>query len=138
MWRPLILAGFLAALGCSSEVPAPGPGFPADVRSIRLFDDAGTDRTQHVFLFPDSILQLEVRLYADDGQFLLEVVGGLEMTMSFTPPTIASSVPMPGEQLIRAVTTTAPGGTLGSLMVSLRFLEDGSIKTFGPFECFVH
>ncbi len=138
MWRPLILAGFLAALGCSSELPPPGPGLPDDVRSIRLFDDAGVDRTNHVFLFRDDTIHLEVRLYADDGRFLLEVTGGVEMTMNFTPPAIASSTPMPGEQLIRAVTTDAVNGTLGSMMVSLRFLEDGSVKTFGPFECLVH
>lgn len=137
MWR-LLLLGTLAVASCSSEPPAPGPGFPAQVRSIRLYDGLGVDRTNHVFLFRDDTVYLEVRLFADDGQFLLEVVGGVEMTMTFSPPTIATPTAISGEPLVRAVTTDAPGGTLGSLMVTLRFLDDGSIKSFGPFECLVH
>lgn len=138
MWRPLLLPVALAVAGCSSELAPPGPGFPSEVRSVRLFDGAGQDRTQHIFLFHDDTLHLEVRLYADDGRFLLEVTGGVEMTMTFSPTNIATSVALPGEQLIRAVTTKAPLGTLGSLVVTLRFLQDGSTKTFGPFECLVH
>jgi hypothetical protein len=51
MWRPLLFTCALAVIGCSSEPLPPGPGLPADVRSIRLFDDAGLERTNHVFLF---------------------------------------------------------------------------------------
>ena len=138
MWRPLLLVSTLAVSSCSSELPAPGPGFPDQVRSIRLYDGAGVDRTNHIFLFPDDTLHLEVRLFAGDGQYLLEIRGGLEMTMTFSPPTIASSTAVEGESLIRAVTTNAPGGTLGALTVTLEFLDDGSVKTFGPFECLVH
>jgi hypothetical protein len=43
-----------------------------------------------------------------------------------------------GEQLTRVVTTSAPVGTTGTLIVLLRFLDDGTVKTFGPFECLVH
>jgi hypothetical protein len=108
------------------------------VRAVRLFDGAGVDRTGHVFLFRNDTVHLEVRLYAADGHHLLEIRDGVEMTMTFTPAGIAVATRREFEEMIRAVTTDASSGTQGSLHVTLRFASDGSVKTFGPFECMVH
>lgn len=138
MWRPLVLASAFALSGCSSAPPPAGPGAPNEVSSVRLFDGAGVDRTGHLFLFRSDTLHLEVRLYAYDGRHITSVTGGLELTLSFDPPSVAVVAPMPGDPLVHAVTTTAPVSTAGELEVSLRFLADGSARTFGPFECLVH
>jgi len=135
-WPAIVLA--VAWWGCSSELTPPGPGTPEDVRIVRLFDGAGQERTNHIFLFRNDTLHLEVRMYALDGHQITTVPGGVQISFAFDPPSIATSTPMPAEPLRRAVTTTAAASTLGSLSVSLLFLSDSSTKTFGPFECLVH
>lgn len=72
------------------------------------------------------------------GRQLTDINGGVELTLTFTPDSVAVSAPIPGQSLRRAVTTTATSGTPGSLSVTLHFTADGSGKTFGPFECLVH
>jgi hypothetical protein len=138
MWRSLVLALPVALAGCSSAPSGPGTGTPAEVRSIRLFDGAGVDRTAHLFLFRADTTPLEVRLYADDGRSLVNVLGGVEMTFAFDPASLGTSLPIAGVPLTRLVTTDAAVGTLGDLRVTLRFLADNSTRTFGPFECLVH
>jgi hypothetical protein len=138
MLRPILLVALVAAGACSAELPAPGPGNPEDVRSIRLYDGAGVDQTEHVFLFRDDTLRLEVRLFAADGGQLTDVHGGVELSLTFAPESVAVSTPIPGQSLRRAVTTTAAAGTPGSLSVTLHFTAGGGDKTFGPFECLVH
>jgi hypothetical protein len=138
MWRRILVAGPLALAGCSSALPEPGIGTPAEVRAVRLFDDAGIDRTTHLFLVQGDTMQLEVRLYADDGRSLVDVQGGVQMTFTFDPPSVATSLPIAGVPLTRLVTTAAAVGTGGALRVTLRFLADNGERTFGPFECLVH
>jgi hypothetical protein len=103
-----------------------------------LFDGAGRDQTDHLFLLRSDTVHLEVRLYANDGRHLASVTGGLQLTITFNPPSVAVATPVPNEPLVQAVTTTAPLGTEGELDVTLRFLADGRVATFGPFECLVH
>lgn len=138
MRRSLVVAGALALMGCSSALPPAGPGAPNEVSSIRLFDGAGIDRTGHLFLFRADTLHLEVRMYAYDGRYLTSITGGFELTLTFDPASIATVTPTPSDPLVYAVTTSAPVSTLGALTVSVRFLGDGSQRTFGPFECLVH
>lgn len=138
MLRPILLVALVVAGACSAELPAPAPGDPEDVRSIRLYDGAGVDQTEHVFLFLDDTLRLEVRLFAADGRQLTDINGGVELSLTFTPDSVAASMPIVGQSLRRAVTTTAASGTPGNLTVTLHFTAGGSDKTFGPFECLVH
>ena len=138
MPRSLLFAGTLALSGCSSALPPAGPGEPNEVSAIRLFDGAAVDRTDHLFLFLSDTLHLEVRMYAYDGRHLTSVRGGVELTLTFTPSTVATAAPTPADPMVYAVTTTAPVDATGELRVRLRFLIDGSEKTFGPFECRVH
>lgn len=138
MWRPLVLAVAFALSGCSSALPPAGPGAPDEVSSVRLFDGAGVDRTGHLILFRDDTLHLEVRLYGPEGRQLTGVTGGVEVTLTFTPPSIATVVPTPFDPFTHAVTTSAPVSTQGEARVALLFLADSSQKTFGPFDCLVH
>lgn len=138
MRRSIVFAGALALSGCSSTLPPAGPAAPDEVSSVRLFDGAGIDRTGHLFLFRDDTLHLELRLYAYDGRQVTSVTGGVEVTLAFDPPTVATAVQAPGDALFYAVTTTATVNTGCALRVSLRFLANGSERTFGPFECLVH
>ena len=138
MWRIICLLGVLAAPACSSDLPPAGPGTPDDVRSIRLFDGAGVDQTRHLFIFRSDTLHLEVRMYGRDGRHITAVPGGVEVSLVFSPVGLATSTAMPGQPLVRAVTTTSVPNDTGSVQVSLRFPADASVKTFGPFECATH
>ena len=135
MRRLIILAAALA--GCSTELLLPGPGQPGDVRSVRLFDGAGVDQTQHLFIFRNDTLHLEIRMYAANGRRITDVPGGVELTLEFVPAGLATSTATLAP-LIRSVTTTAAANDTGTMNVSLRFPVDGSVKTFGPFECATH
>jgi len=137
-WQVMVVAA--AFFGCGSDITPPGPGRADDVQSIRLFDGAGTDRTEHIFLFRSDTLHLDVRMYAADGHQITSVSGGVDETFTFTPDSVAQSIPAPtpDQPLRRSVFTSAAVDTPGSLTVTLLFLQGGIIKTFGPFGCLVH
>jgi hypothetical protein len=136
--RTYRLAAVLAVCwGCGSSALAPGPGQPGDVQFIRLFTIAGVDQTQHIFLFGQDTVLLDVRMYAGDNHEITSVPGGVETRFAFNPDS-ANSFPVPGAPLRRGVTTNASNGTLIALSVTLLFLADSTTKTFGPFECLVH
>lgn len=108
-------------------------GTPAAIAQVRLFDEErGTELTVHTGLPDDQSVRLEVRLYASDGHRLTDIVGGVELTLQFSPESLATALPVPGRPLQTVITATAPVGTSGSQNVSLHF-GDGSSKSFGPF-----
>lgn len=116
-----------------------GPGEPGDVASVRLFEpSSGVELTQHMPLVSGETMRVEVRLYAPNGRGITEVTGVLELDFSFMPSSLASSAPVPSEPLMRDVTSSASTGNDGKLTVLLRFLIDGSTKTFGLFDVLVH
>jgi hypothetical protein len=124
--------------GCSSDLTPPGPGRPEDVQQVRLFDGAGVEQAEHVFLFRSDTVHLETRMYAGDGHQITVVPGGVEASYRFVPDSLATSTAIAGEPLTRSVSTRAPVNTLGDLFVTLRFLADSSTRAFGPFQCLVH
>jgi hypothetical protein len=103
------------------------------VAQVRLFDPRGTELTLHTGLVDEETLRVEVRLYAPDGHRLAEIAGGVDLTLFFTPDSLAASSPVPAQPLQKAVVPTAASGASGSQTVSLHFLGDGSTKSFGPF-----
>jgi len=126
-------AGLVACGGVSLPTGPTGPGLPADVAQVRLFDPRGTELTLHTGLVDDESLRVEVRLYAPDGRRLSEIIGGVELALRFTPDSLATSVPVPDQPLQRLVRPTSPSGASGSQTVALSFPGDGSMKSFGPF-----
>jgi hypothetical protein len=105
---------------------------------VRLFDEErGTDLTVHTGLPDDRSVRLEARLYASDGHRLTDIVGGVELTLQFSPESLATSVPVPGRPLQRIVTAKAPPGTSGSQTVLLQFPGTIGSKSFGPFHVLV-
>ena len=125
------------AVCCACGGPLPtngaGTGAPAAIAQVRLFDPAGADLTVHTGLPDDQSVRVEVRLYAPDGHRLTDIVGGVDLALRFTPESLATSVPVPGQPLQRIVTPTAPAGIAGSQTVVLFFPGNASSKTFGPF-----
>lgn len=116
----------------------PRPGDPADVASVRLFNQGLGELTFHIPLFPGDTLRIEVRMYAPDGHQIAPVTGGAEARFTFDPTTLASSRPVAGAPLFGDVTGTAAAGTEGSMSVTLLFLADSSTKTFAGFPVLVH
>jgi hypothetical protein len=123
------------SVSCGGPLPTDNAatGSPAAIAQVRLFDEErGTELTVHTGLPDDQSVRLEVRLYAPDGHRLTDIVGGVDLTLQFEPPSLATSIAVPGKPLERIITATAPDGTSGSQTVSLHF-GDGSSKSFGPF-----
>ncbi|HWN20249.1 MAG TPA: hypothetical protein VNO19_15155 [Gemmatimonadales bacterium] len=108
-------------------------GQPGDVASVRLFDPRGTELTLHTGLVDNAITRVEVRMFAPDGSRLQQIGGGVELALLFSPASLATSAPVPGQPLMRDVIPTAASGASGSQEVSLQFPGDGSTKFFGPF-----
>ena len=122
--------------GCGGPLPTgnAATGTPAAIALVRLFDEErGTDLTVHTGLPDDQSVRLEVRLYAPDGHRLTDIVGGVEMTLHFTPESLATALPVPGRPLQTVITPLAPVGTSGTQTVSLHFPGTGTTKSFGPF-----
>lgn len=137
-WLAILPGAVLAACwACGTSPVAPGPGQPQDVQFVRVFNEAGVDQTQHIFLFRQDTVLLEVRLYAGDNHEITSIPGGVEASFSFAPES-ASSFALPGQPLRRAVTTNASAGTPVELFVTVLFLADSTTRTFGGFECLVH
>jgi len=132
--------GVALLTGCGAPHPTSGgsPANPQNVASVRLFNSGLGDLTFHVPLFPGDTLRVEVRMYAANGSQIMSVTGGEELDFTFSPPTLASSMPVNGESLVRDITSSAPAGTPGTLEVALHFPGDLSTKTFGPFDVLVH
>ena len=130
----LILLVMIICAGCGGPLPttAASTGTAAAIAQVRLFDVQGRDLTRHTGLPDDQSLRLEVRLYAPDGHRLTDIVGGVEATLQFTPPSLATSAAVPGRPLQRIITPTALSGTAGAQMVLLSF-PGAPPKAFGPF-----
>jgi len=131
----VLIAATLAG-NCGGPLPSSTAsiGTPAAIAQVRLFDEErGTDLTVHTGLPDDQSVRLEVRLYAPDGHQLTDIVGGVVLTLQFTPESLATALPVPGRPLQMVITPTAPVGTSGSQTVSLYFPGTGSTKSFGPF-----
>ena len=125
---------------CGGPLPTSGgaTGTPAAIAQVRLFDEErGTDLTVHTGLPEDQSIRLQVRLYAPDGHRLTDIVGGVELTLQFSPASLGNAVSVPGRPLEVVVMPTAPAGTSGSQTVSLHFPGTGTTKTFGPFHVLV-
>src|SRR5258706_1107335 len=123
---------------CACRGPLPtsggGAGAPAAIAQVRLFDEErGTDLTLHTGLPDDQSIRLQVRLYAPDGHRLTEIVGGVQLTLQFSPDSLANAIPVPGRPLETIITPPAPAGTNGSQTVRLDFPGTGTAKSFGPF-----
>jgi hypothetical protein len=103
------------------------------VAQVRLYDPQGTELTLHTGLVDEETLRVEVRMFAPDGHRLLEVTGGVDFNLLFTPDSLATSIPVPGEPLERDVIPTASSGSDGSQQVALHFPANDSTKSFGPF-----
>lgn len=125
----------LATCGVST-VPG-GPDEP-EVASIRLYDARGADLTAHIPLPATQPLRIEVRFFAFNGDPVLGIPGGQEITFTFAPTSLASSTPVTGDALTRDVSATAPATSTGTLTVTVRRLRDGTEMIFGPFDILVH
>ncbi len=125
-------AGLLGACGGAGPTEQSRTGRPGDVALVRLFDSLGTELTLHTGLADAETLRVEVRLYAPDGRRLTEIAGGVEAALSFTPDTLATSLSVVGQPLMRDVIPMAASGTSGFQTVSLHFPAD-TTRSFGPF-----
>jgi hypothetical protein len=125
-------------MACGSTPEPAGPGLPADVASIRLFDSSGGDVSAHIVLVATKTQQFDVRMYAANGAEITSVAGGVQVTFTFTPSTIATVAPVADEPLRKHVTTTGPKDTPGSLTVELLFPATLNVRTFPGFQCLVH
>jgi hypothetical protein len=131
-----ILLAVTACSACGGPLPTNNAaiGTAAAIAQVRLFDEErGTDLTVHTGLPDDQSIRLEVRLYAPDGHRLTDIVGGVDLTLQFSPDSVATAVPVPGRPLQTVITATAPVGTSGSQTVRLDFRGTGTSKSFGPF-----
>jgi len=131
----LLLAVIICG-ACGGPLPTSGggTGAPAAVAQVRLFDEErGTELTLHTGLPDDQSIRLQVRLFAPDGHRLTDIVGGVDLTVQFSPESLASAIPVPGRPLEAIITPTAPVGTSGSQTVRLDFPGTGTSKSFGPF-----
>jgi hypothetical protein len=116
------------------QVQRGGPGGG----EFRLFDAFNAELTQHVPLVSGETTRMEVRLYDADGRRRTSIPGGVEITFTFDPPSLATASPIEGLPFWKAVTPTAQLGTEGSLSVAIQFLADNSTKTYGPIQVLVH
>jgi hypothetical protein len=134
-----LLLGACGSPGTGGSAPlSPGPGDPADIASVRLFDKNDAELTFHIPLFTGDTTRIEVRTYAPDGHEITPVNGGAEATFTFVPAFLASSRPVAGMPLFGDVIATAPVGAEGSMTVTLLFLVDSTTKTFNGFPVLVH
>src|SRR5437016_2724 len=95
-------------------------------------------QTSHAPLVSGVTDRIAVRLYAPDGSQVASIAGDVEANFTFTPTSLASSVPVTGQPLARDVTPTARTGEGGQLYVSLLFLSDSTTRSFGPFDALIH
>jgi hypothetical protein len=134
MVTALIAATVSASCGGPLPTSSAATGTPAAIAQVRLFDEErGTELTVHTGLPDDQSVRLEVRLYAPDGHRLTDIVGGVVLTLQFSPESLATALPVPGRPLQAVITPTAPVGTSGSQTVLLYFPGTGATKSFGPF-----
>src|SRR5467141_153239 len=132
--KPLLALAICSACGGPLPTRGAGTGAPAAITQVRLFDEErGTELTVHTGLPDDQSIRLQVRLYAPDGHRLTDIVGGVGLTLQFSPGSLANALPVPGRPLETIITPTAPAGTSGSQTVRLDFPGTGTSKSFGPF-----
>jgi hypothetical protein len=132
--KPLLAVIICGACGGPLPTSGGGAGAPAAIAQVRLFDEErGTELTVHTGLPDDQSIRLQVRLYAPDGHRLTDIVGGVALTVQYSPESLASAIPVPGRPLEAIITPTAPVGTSGSQTVRLDFPGTGTSKSFGPF-----
>src|SRR5258706_16005321 len=131
--KPLLALTVCCACGGPLPTSGGGTGAPAAIAQVRLFDEErGTDLTVHTGLPDDQSIRLQVRLYAPDGHRLTEIVGGVQLTLQFSPDSLANAIPVPGRPLETIITPPAPAGTSGSQTVRLGFPGTGTSRSFGP------
>src|SRR2546430_6633866 len=121
-----LLPGLAAAFGCACGGVTPmsggtGPGQPADVVQVRLFDPHGTELTLHTGLVDNDSLAVEGRLYAPDWHRLTDIAGGVEFDLPFMPDWPATSPPIPGTPLEPLVHPPATSGSAGTPTLPLHF-----------------
>ena len=132
--KPLLALTICCACGGPLPTSGGGTGAPGAIAQVRLFDEErGTELTVHTGLPDDQSIRLQVRLYAPDGHRLTDIVGGVELTLQFSPGSLANAIRVPGRPLETIITPTAPTGTSGSQTVRLDFPGTGTSKSFGPF-----
>jgi hypothetical protein len=112
-----------------------GGGFSTE---MRLFDSSNAELTQHVPLVAGETTFIEVRLFDSTGARRTDIPGGVQIRFRFDPDSLAHAEPIPQQPFWQTVTPTAAIGTEGSLFVTVLFLADSTIKTFGPIQVLVH
>ena len=134
--RAALLATFAACTSCGGPLPSDGggSGTPDAIALVRLYDgNRGTELTVHTGLPDDQSILIEARLYAPDGHRLSDIVGGVAMDLQFNPPSLATSLAVPGRPLQRLASAISPPGTSGTQTVVLTFPGTAGARPFGPF-----
>ena len=135
-----LVAALSAALlvACGSEqvvqFTATEPPEPA---SVRLFFTAG-EVTQHVPLNNGQTHRIEVRLFAANGTRITGYDDHFDLTVDFTPTSLAVAVPVAGRPLLKDLTASASPEESGTIHISFYHAHTMTTRTFGPFEALVH
>lgn len=134
--RVALYATLAGCTACGGPLPTngAGTGTPDAIALVRLYDgNRGTELTVHTGLPDDQSILLEARLYASDGHRLTDIVGGVAMSLRFSPESLATSLPVPQRPLQRLVSATSLAGTSGTQTVVLTFPGTVGARPFGPF-----
>jgi hypothetical protein len=133
--RILIL---LLSVACGSEQAVQFTGAePPEPASARLFWN-GTDVTAHVALNAGETAEIEVRLFAPNGQRIAGYDDHFQVALTSAPTSLAALVPVSGKPLTTNVTAVGQHGLGGDLIVSWSHEHSGTGGTFGPFDVLVH
>jgi hypothetical protein len=118
---------FLAA--CDSGESTGETGHTPDEAVITV-DDLAVDTLR---LTQAGTTRVVIKFY-HDGELLDDTEADHHSRLEFTPPTLATDVPVPDANFSRDVTGDAVAGTLGTVMVGWGHEEAANDLEFGPFD----
>ena len=131
----LILVLALAA-GCSNDDPV---GHEHD-DVFRVAVAIGPDEIAAAGHLPISAGQqnrVSFNLYNDHGG-RIQIVDHFQLSVSFTPTTLASAAPVAGTTTSFDITSSAASDTEGTMHVTIYHPHTEVTKTFGPYDVLIH
>ena len=125
-----------AAVACSKDNPTGHEH--ADVFRVALV--LGIDEiaaTGHLPITHGEQNRVQLHLYDEHGGLITDV-DHFQISLAFTPETVASATPVTGTTTFFDITSSQSPDTEGSLMITIYHPHTETTKTFGPYAILIH
>ena len=93
--------------------------------------------TGHLPITAGSANRVGLNLYSEHGA-RITVVDHFQITVAFTPTTVASATQVPGTTTFFDITSSQPPDTEGTMIVTIYHPHTEVTKSFGPYDILIH